>query len=118
MNKTTRTVFFVSDGTGITAETFGKAILAQFEIQTRLIRVPFTDTVDKAHQAVRQINHVADLEKRKPIVFTTLVNMEALQVIQNGCQGMWHPRCRSGTILRTSHDDCRIARHYWTHDTR
>ncbi len=88
MNKTTRTVFFVSDGTGITAETFGKAILAQFEIQTRLIRVPFTDTVDKAHQAVRQINHVADLEKRKPIVFTTLVNMEALQVIQNGCQGM------------------------------
>lgn len=88
MNKTTRTVFFVSDGTGITAETFGKAILAQFEIQTRLIRVPFTDTVDKAHQAVRQINHVAELEKRKPIVFTTLVNMEALQVIQNGCQGM------------------------------
>ena len=62
--------------------------LAQFEIQTRLIRVPFTDTVDKAHQAVRQINHVAELEKRKPIVFTTLVNMEALQVIQNGCQGM------------------------------
>jgi regulator of PEP synthase PpsR (kinase-PPPase family) len=85
---TTRTVFFVSDGTGITAETFGKAILAQFEIKTRLVRVPFTDTVDKAHQAVRQINHVAEIEKRKPIVFTTLVNTEALQVIQNGCQGM------------------------------
>jgi len=26
----TRTVFFISDGTGITAETFGNAILAQF----------------------------------------------------------------------------------------
>ncbi|HBH37007.1 MAG TPA: phosphoenolpyruvate synthase regulatory protein, partial [Curvibacter sp.] len=25
-----RTVFFISDGTGITAETFGNAILAQF----------------------------------------------------------------------------------------
>ena len=30
-----RTVFYISDGTGITAETFGNAILAQFEI-TRL----------------------------------------------------------------------------------
>ena len=27
---TDRTVFFISDGTGITAETFGNAILAQF----------------------------------------------------------------------------------------
>ena len=51
-----RTVFFISDGTGITAETFGNAILAQFETKTRHIRLPFIDTVDKAHQAVRQIN--------------------------------------------------------------
>jgi len=29
-----RTVFFVSDGTGITAETFGNAILAQFDMKT------------------------------------------------------------------------------------
>jgi len=54
-----RTVFFVSDGTGITAETFGKAILAQFEAKVRQIRLPFVDTADKAHQAVRQINHAA-----------------------------------------------------------
>ena len=52
----TRTVFFVSDGTGITAETFGNAILAQFEMTPRHVRLPFIDTVDKAHQAVRQIN--------------------------------------------------------------
>jgi regulator of PEP synthase PpsR (kinase-PPPase family) len=83
-----RTVFFVSDGTGITAETFGNAILAQFELQTRRVRMPFTDTVDKAHQAVRQINHVAEIEGKKPLVFTTLVNMEVLNVIQTGCQGM------------------------------
>ena len=55
----TRTVFFVSDGTGITAETFGNAVLAQFEMKPRHVRLPFTDTVDKAHQAVRQINHTA-----------------------------------------------------------
>ena len=83
-----RTVFFVSDGTGITAETFGNAILAQFELQSRRVRMPFTDTVDKAHQAVRQINHVAELEGTKPLVFITLVNEEVLGVIRAGCQGL------------------------------
>ena len=83
-----RTVFFVSDGTGITAETFGNAILAQFELVPRRVRLPFVDTVDKAHQAVRQINHTAELEGKKPVVFTTLVNMEVLKVIQEGCKGM------------------------------
>jgi regulator of PEP synthase PpsR (kinase-PPPase family) len=83
-----RTVFFISDGTGITAETFGKAILAQFEMKTRYIRLPFVDSADKAHQAVRQINHTAEVENIKPIVFTTLVNMEVLQVIREGCKGM------------------------------
>jgi [pyruvate, water dikinase]-phosphate phosphotransferase / [pyruvate, water dikinase] kinase len=81
-----RTIFFVSDGTGITAETFGNAILAQFAIEANHIRLPFTDTVDKAHQAVRQINHTAEGDGTKPIVFTTLVNMEVLQVINEGCK--------------------------------
>ncbi|TFZ08623.1 posphoenolpyruvate synthetase regulatory kinase/phosphorylase PpsR [Ramlibacter humi] len=84
----TRTVFFISDGTGITAETFGNAILAQFEFKPRHVRLPFIDTVDKAHQVVRQVNHVAEMEGRRPIVFTTLVNVEILQVIEEGCRGM------------------------------
>ena len=83
-----RTVFFISDGTGITAETFGHAILAQFEMKAKHIRLPFIDSVDKAHQAVRQINHTAELEGKKPIVFTTLLNMEVLKVIQTDCKGM------------------------------
>ena len=69
------------------AETFGNAILAQFEVKFRHIRIPFVDSVDKAHQAVRQINHTGEIEGRKPIVFTTLVNMEVLSVIQEGCKG-------------------------------
>ncbi len=80
------TVFFVSDGTGITAETFGNAILSQFEVKFRHIRIPFVDSVDKAHQAVRQILHTGEIENRKPIVFTTLVNMEVLGVILEGCK--------------------------------
>jgi regulator of PEP synthase PpsR (kinase-PPPase family) len=84
----TRTVFFVSDGTGITAETFGNAILAQFEFKPRHVRLPFVDSVDKAHQIVRQVNHTAEVEGHQPIVFTTLVNTEVLQVIEHGCRAM------------------------------
>lgn len=83
-----RTVFMISDGTGITAETFAKAILNQFESNHRFVRMPFTDTVDKAHNVVRDINHTARLEGKKPIIFTTLVNMEVLQVIKTECQAM------------------------------
>jgi regulator of PEP synthase PpsR (kinase-PPPase family) len=84
----TRTVFFISDGTGITAETFGNAVLAQFEMTPRHVRLPFTDTVDKAHQAVRRINHTGEIEGKRPIVFTTLANMDVLEVIQTECKGM------------------------------
>ncbi len=83
-----RTVFFISDGTGITAETFGHAILAQFEIKLRHVRLPFVDSVDKAHQAIRQINHTGELEGKRPIVFTTLVSMEILAVIKTHCHGV------------------------------
>ena len=83
-----RTVFFISDGTGITAETFGNAILAQFELKARHVRLPFIDTADKAYQTLRQINHTAQSDGKKPIVFTTLVNMEILKILQDGCQGM------------------------------
>jgi hypothetical protein len=83
-----RTVFLLSDGTGITAETFGKAILNQFETKHHFVRLPFTDTVDKAHSAVRDINHTAQVEGRKPIVFTTLVNMEVLAVIKEQCNAL------------------------------
>jgi [pyruvate, water dikinase]-phosphate phosphotransferase / [pyruvate, water dikinase] kinase len=62
--------------------------LAQFEAKARHVRLPFIDTVDKAHQAVRRINRAAEADGNRPIVFTTLVNMEVLKVIQDDCQGM------------------------------
>ena len=77
-----RTVFFVSDGTGITAETFGNSILAQFAGKPRHVRRPFIDTPDKAHQVVREVNHTADAEGRRPVVFLTLVNTEILDILK------------------------------------
>lgn len=84
----TRTVFVISDGTGITAETFGTALMAQFDITPRIVRIPFVDTVDKAHQAVRQINHSGEVEGKNPIVFSTLVNPDVVAVITAHCNGL------------------------------
>ncbi len=77
----TRTVFFVSDGTGITAETFGNSILAQFSATPRHVRRPFIDSVDKATAVQQEIDETAQREGRRPIVFITLVNDEVRQVI-------------------------------------
>ena len=79
----TRTVFFVSDGTGITAETFGHAVLSQFEMRFRQIRIPFIDTLDKARDAARRINEVYHADgQQRPIVFSTLVKHDLSGVIR------------------------------------
>ena len=76
-----RTVFFVSDGTGITAETFGNSILAQFSAKPRHVRRPFIDSVDKALAVQAEISQTAEREGVRPIVFITLVNDEIRDVL-------------------------------------
>ncbi|MFW9595313.1 MAG: pyruvate, water dikinase regulatory protein [Macromonas sp.] len=83
-----RTAFFISDGTGITAETFASALLAQFETKPHRVRLPFVDSADKAHQAVHQINHSLKVDGSRPLVFTTVVNKEVLAVLRSECKGM------------------------------
>ncbi len=82
-----RTVFFVSDGTGITAETFGHSVLTQFDLRFRQIRLPFIDSADKAHDAVRRINDTYTAEGKRPIVFSTLVQQELSDIVR-GSTGM------------------------------
>ena len=77
-----RTVFFVSDGTGITAETFGHSVLTQFELRFRQIRLPFIDTLDKACDAARKINDAFITDGQRPIIFSTLVQSELSKVIR------------------------------------
>jgi [pyruvate, water dikinase]-phosphate phosphotransferase / [pyruvate, water dikinase] kinase len=87
MSNITRIVFIVSDGTGITAENFSQSILAQFELTFKLIRIPFTDSVEKALSAVDTINEAFQRDQVQPIVFTTLVNTE-LNGIVSKAQGL------------------------------
>ncbi len=70
-----RTVFFVSDGTGITAETFGNSILAQFEsLRFSIRRLPFVNALDKADAARSVIEEQGRRDGARPIVFSTLVD--------------------------------------------
>jgi len=79
-----RTAFFVSDGTGITAETLASSILAQFDrLRFKPRRLPFVDSLEKADQAVVAINEQALEDGRRPVVFSTLVNPEILARVRD-----------------------------------
>jgi hypothetical protein len=70
-----RTVFFISDGTGISAETLGHSLLTQFEgIDFTQTVMPFVDTEGKARQCVARIEEAKARSGVRPIVFCTLVN--------------------------------------------
>lgn len=78
-----RTVFFVSDQTGITAETMGHSLMIQFDgIEFRQVTVPFISTVDKAVEAVRKIDRVGSEEGIRPIVFSTLIQEDVRNVVR------------------------------------
>lgn len=87
-NKPQRTVVYLSDGTAITAETFGKAIMAQFDMPARQVRVPFVDTLEKADKVIAQINAVHEKDGVRPVVFMTLVNNEIVKRINEACNAM------------------------------
>ena len=78
-----RTVFFVSDQTGVTAETMGHSLLTQFDGQAfRQVTLPFISTVDKAEEAVRRINATGEAEGVRPVIFSTLVQEDMREIIK------------------------------------
>tara|TARA_R110002111_G_scaffold163164_1_gene229432 strand:- start:170 stop:994 length:825 start_codon:yes stop_codon:yes gene_type:complete len=78
-----RAVFFLSDQTGVTAETLGHSLLTQFDSQNfRQVTLPFIDTLDKAREAVRKINLAAKDSSLRPIIFSTMVQDDFRSVIR------------------------------------
>lgn len=67
-----RTVFFVSDSTGITAETVGHSMLAQFEgIEFKTVYMPYINTQDKALELIDRLKDIWQRHRVRPIVFGT-----------------------------------------------
>ncbi|WP_251978249.1 posphoenolpyruvate synthetase regulatory kinase/phosphorylase PpsR [Salinicola avicenniae] len=78
----TRTAFFISDGTGITAETLGRSLLSQFEnTELTLITKPYIDTLDKARSLVSIIESTAERDGIRPIVIDTIVDQTIRAIV-------------------------------------
>src|SRR5947207_15944169 len=73
-----RTVFFVSDGTGITAQMLGHSLLTQFEgVDFNQVTLPFVDSAERAEECLARIEAESASGNGQPIVFSTLVNQRS-----------------------------------------
>ena len=77
-----RTIFYLSDGTGITAETIGHSLLTQFDdVAFDTFRVPFIDDEEKAHGAAARIRNAYAISGARPIVVNTVVDPALSEII-------------------------------------
>lgn len=77
-----RYAFFISDGTGITAETLGNSLLSQFEsIDFQRVTIPYIDSEEKALSVVQDINKAQQESGQTAIVIDTIVNKNIRKVI-------------------------------------
>lgn len=77
-----RPVFYVSDGTGITAETIGHSLLTQFT-GSRFVsdRIPFVDSPERAREAAGRIRAAGEAHGTRPIVITSCVDPELTALV-------------------------------------
>ncbi|MEM7378713.1 MAG: pyruvate, water dikinase regulatory protein [Pseudomonadota bacterium] len=82
MGWTTRTVFYVSDSTGITAQTLGHSLMSQFEaIELHAVVVSFVTGRAQAEACVARIRAAAETAAHRPLVFSTLVDKDIAAII-------------------------------------
>ncbi len=74
-------IFYVSDGTAITAETVGHSLITQFsDVKFIQKRLPFIDTVSRAEAAAREIRAAGG--DCQPIVINTVVDEDLRRIIR------------------------------------
>lgn len=76
-----RKVFYISDGTAITAEVFGHAVLSQFPVEFEALTIPFVETTQKAEAVKAQINDCFITTGERPLVFHSIVKAEIRDII-------------------------------------
>ena len=84
MQSNSRQVYFLSNGTAITAETLGLSLLAQFpdhSFQTHT--VPFVDSPEKANTVTDEINRCIDENGQLPIVICTMGDEDLINIIKH-----------------------------------
>jgi len=78
-----RSAFFISDRTGITAESLGNTLLTQFDtLEFKRETIPFVDTIEKAQEVAARIMNCADSDQHRPLVFSSIVNPEVRAAVK------------------------------------
>ena len=80
-----RTVFFVSESTGITAETLGHSLLSQFDnIDFERVYMPYINTELRAKALNERLQEAADRDGARPLVFSTMLDDRVREIIKSG----------------------------------
>ncbi|HID45478.1 MAG TPA: kinase/pyrophosphorylase [Chromatiaceae bacterium] len=83
-----RTIFFLSDHTGLTAEAIGRSLLSQFQgIDYDVVHRSFLHSMEKIEKVVQEIDHIASESGSRPIIFSTLVD-PAFRKRLKACNGL------------------------------
>lgn len=79
---TIRPVFYVSDGTGITAETIGHSLLTQFSgFNFVTDRMSFIDDADKARDAALRVRAAGERYQVRPVVVNSCVDPQLSMIL-------------------------------------
>jgi len=79
---TRRSVYFLSDHTGLTAESLGQPLLAQFQNSDfKQVTVPFIRSEEKARNVAHKIDQRAEQDGVRPIVFVTIANFAIREIL-------------------------------------
>ncbi|MAQ01835.1 MAG: phosphoenolpyruvate synthase regulatory protein [Alteromonadaceae bacterium] len=76
-----RTAFYISDGTAITSEVFGHALLSLFPTEFNHKTIPFVETEEQAYAVIEKISESFQDAGERPLVFYTVVNPDIRRVI-------------------------------------
>ena len=80
-------VFFLSDSTGISAETMGNALLIQFpDVPFERTLIPFISSLEEAREVVARLDRALDESPRTPLVFATAASDDVrLELLRTRC---------------------------------
>jgi len=75
--------YFISDSTGITVETVGSSLLAQFPgISLQKEVIPYLDTLEKAQDLVTDLTLIHATDAKKPVFVLSVVKQQIRQELQ------------------------------------
>lgn len=76
-----RHVFYISDGTAITSEVLGHAVMSQFPVSVNSVTLPFVETASRALEVRAQIDSIYQQTGLRPLVFYSIVLPDVREII-------------------------------------